>query len=63
MSGPCASSQTLGSSCGTLDDGVAFVETELLAQKFELLEDDEAELQRQLEDPIVCYTIASISDS
>lgn len=63
MSGPCASSQTLGSSCGTLDDGVAYVGAEILAQKFDLLEDDEAELRRQLEDPIFCYTIACISDS
>ena len=63
MSGPCASSQTLGSSCGTLDDGVAFVDSERLGQSYKLLEDDEAELERQLKDPIFCFAIACISDS
>lgn len=41
----------MGSSCGTLGDGLAFVEREVLGQKYALLEDDEKELQRQLKDP------------
>ena len=41
----------MGSSCGTLGDGLAFVEQEVLGQKYALLEDDEKELQRQLKDP------------
>jgi len=52
MTGQPASSDSLvGSSCGTLGDGLAFVEQEVLGQKYALLEDDEKELQRQLEDP------------
>ena len=48
---PASSDSLVGSSCGTLQDGLAFVEKEVLGQKYALLEDTEEDLQRQLEDP------------
>ena len=48
---PASSDSLVGSSCGTLGDGLAFVEQEMLGQKYALVEDEEEELQRQLEDP------------